>query len=207
MTPRGRVPTSLMIRTTKLIAWMAATAAAVALPALASGDPGRALASIVAVDYAFQTADGGEGAVTVNAGETVTFSYPAGSSFHNVVFTGAAPTSCTQSSGTNLGGVPPLPALPHPPGWSGSCRFDVPGTYAFVCGAHGFMEGTVTVEAVGTPTASASPSPTASATASPTASATASPTASATASPTASATASPAASATASPAASQSPPP
>src|SRR4051794_39514443 len=176
MTPRGRVPTSLMFRTTKLIAWMAATAAAVALPALASGDTGRAPASIVAVDYAFQTADGGQGAVTINAGETVTFSYPAGSNFHNVVFTGDAPTSCTQISGTNLGGVPPLPALPHPPGWSGRCRFDVPGTYAFVCDAHGFMEGTVTVEAAGTPTPSASPSPTASPSPSPTASSSPSPT-------------------------------
>ena len=29
--------------------------------------------------------------------------------------------------------------------WAGSCRFDTAGTYAFHCGAHGFMTGTVVV--------------------------------------------------------------
>jgi hypothetical protein len=30
-------------------------------------------------------------------------------------------------------------------GWAGSCRFDAPGTYGFVCGLHAYMSGTVAV--------------------------------------------------------------
>ena len=101
-----------------------------------------------------------------------------------------------------------------------SCRFNTPGTYAFVCQAHSFMTGSVVVQAVGptpTPTATATADAdgdgdgdrhghsdgdrhadadaTATATATPTATATATPTATATATPTATATATPTATA------------
>jgi plastocyanin len=84
---------------------------------------------------------------TLAPGGTVTFSYPAGMTFHNADFgTGPSPTSCTQTAGDNSGSVPPLPAFPGPPGWSGTCKFDTPGTYTFICDAHpDFMKGTVYV--------------------------------------------------------------
>jgi plastocyanin len=147
-------------------------ALAVAIPALASAKP-RAPGAIVAADYAFTNPAGDGSSVTIAAGETVSFSYPAGANFHNVVFGGSGPTACT----------PPLPEFPAEPGWQGVCRFNAPGTYEFVCGAHDFMTGTVVVTGDATPmpttTATASPSstPVASTTPPPMPSATATPTA------------------------------
>src|SRR5262249_41644440 len=75
-----------------------------------------------------------------------------GSNFHNVDFTGPQPTSCTS-------GVPRT--QPMPPGWSGECEFDAPGTYTFRCDLHQSMTGTITVAAAATPTPEATPTPTA----------------------------------------------
>lgn len=181
---------------------LAAIAAAIAIPSLAWGDPPPTSASIYAYDRGFEDAPGsGNSTVTIAPGGTVDFSYPIGGNFHNVVFDQDQPTSCTQTSGVDVGSVPPLPAIPLGPGWDGSCRFDTEGTYAFHCQAHPLeMTGTVVV------TADASPSPTTSATATASATATTSATATATTSATATATttasASPSATASAGPTAS-----
>jgi plastocyanin len=143
--------------------WLAClvVAAAGVVPALARGEgTSSADASIVAVDpYEFR--DGGQpndNTVEIAPGGTVSFAYPSGGSVHNVVFNAAQPSSCVQQSGANVGAVPPLPAFALPPGWSGECTFNTPGTYTFVCGAHAQMTGTVIV---GTPTATPTPTPTA----------------------------------------------
>ena len=87
--------------------------------------------------------------VTVAPGTTVSFGYPTGTSSHNVDFTGAKPTSCTQTSAPYdyaIAAAPPLPHIPEPPAWSGTCRFDAPGTYTFQCDLHGAqMSGAVIV--------------------------------------------------------------
>jgi plastocyanin len=116
-------------------------AAALALPAPASA------ASIEARDNEFRDPANltPSSTVTIVAGDSVTFAYPSGTSAHNVDFTGTAPTSCVQNGGS--GPVPRLPPSPQGPGWSGSCRFDAPGTYAFLCDAHSFMTGSVIVQA------------------------------------------------------------
>ena len=101
-------------------------------------------ATVTAVDNAWEADNGGTTAA-VAAGGTVTFSYPSGMSIHNVEFTQAQPTICTQTSGGGMGAVPPLPSTPTGPGWAGNCRFDAAGSYAFVCGFHAFMTGTVQV--------------------------------------------------------------
>jgi hypothetical protein len=98
---------------------------------------------------------------TIAAGGSVTFSYPAGVSIHNVDFTGGGPTACTQTAGSTVGAVSPLPATPEAPGWSGTCRFDTPGTYLFVCDNHTYMKGTIVVEGRGTTTTTTSSSTTA----------------------------------------------
>jgi plastocyanin len=104
--------------------------------------------AIKAVDFEFQNvADPDSNEVTISAGGTVTFSYPSGGNFHNVGFSTLAPTSCTQTVGPNSGPVPPLPNSPTGFGWAGTCQFNTPGTYTFVCGAHGFMQGQVIVQA------------------------------------------------------------
>ena len=135
---------------TRYLPWLAcAAAAAIGIPAFAYGDPAargsdsQAPGTINAVDFAFENPANGESEVTINAGETVTFAYPTGGNVHNVDFFVAAPTSCVQTAGNDLGPVPPLPAMPAPTGWVGNCRFDTPGTYQFVCEAHPDMEGTV----------------------------------------------------------------
>jgi plastocyanin len=133
-----------------------------AVPTFAYGDSARAPGSIQAYDFGFENPATGDSDVTVDAGETVTFSYPTGSNFHSVVFSGGDPAECT----------PPLPEFPKGAGWSASCRFDTPGTYAFVCGAHANMTGTVVVQGSGTPTATPTGSPTATPTAIATATAT-----------------------------------
>ena len=119
---------------TRWIGLLAAAAVVVAIPAFAYGQPERAPGSIVAVDFSFQNPADGAPLVTINPGETVTFSYPAGSNFHNVRFTKEQPTSCTLTAG-GAGPVPPLPAIPSATGWSGTCTFNAEGTYEFVCDA------------------------------------------------------------------------
>jgi plastocyanin len=85
---------------------------------------------------------------TIAQGGTVTFSYPSGSSRHNVDFgSGPQPSSCTQTAGPNSGAVPPLPHVPTAPGWSGSCTFNNAGTYIFICDLHPNMISTIIVQA------------------------------------------------------------
>ena len=103
--------------------------------------------TINAVDTAWKDPATGKSSVVIAPGGTVDFSYPSGGTSHNVVFSGAAPTSCTQTAGANSGAVPPLPATPTSAGWAGNCKFDAEGTYAFVCGLHSFMKGSVVVSA------------------------------------------------------------
>jgi plastocyanin len=102
---------------------------------------------INAFDLGFDNPATHTNSVTIAAGESVVFAYPTGGNAHNVDFSDAQPSACTQTAGTNSGAVPPLPALPGGPGWIGMCRFDVPGTYTFTCDAHAFETGTVIVQA------------------------------------------------------------
>jgi plastocyanin len=119
------------------------------VPALAySGAPAG---GFTAVDFAWQAGGTGATSLTVAPGDTVTFSYPAGANYHNVVFTGPTPSSCED-----------LPPAPRAPGWQAQCTFDGPGSYPFVCALHDTMTGTVVVAAP-TPT----PTPTATAAAPP----------------------------------------
>jgi plastocyanin len=128
-----------------LLALAGGVGAAVALPALAPGDAPPTSASFTAVDFSWDAGAGGH-TVTIAVGGTVTFGYPSGSYAHNADFSTLAPTSCTQSAGADSGPVPPLPAFPTGAAWSGSCRFNAPGTYAFHCDQHPtLMQGTVEV--------------------------------------------------------------
>ena len=132
-----------------LIALPAGAALAIGLPALAPGDAAPpATGSFTAVDLAWQvTGDAASSSVTIAKGGTVTFGYPAGRTRHNADFTGGPmPASCTQTAGTQGGTPPPLPTVPTAAGWSGTCRFDTPGTYAFHCDMHPtLMHGTIVV--------------------------------------------------------------
>jgi len=137
-------------RTTRLSPLIAALVAgvvtAVALPAMAPGDAPPSSASFTAQDFAWDVTGGTAHSATIAEGGTVDFSYPSGGSSHNADFSGGlAPAACTQTAGADSGPVPPLPAFPTGRGWSGSCRFDVPGTYRFHCDLHAFMTGTVVV--------------------------------------------------------------
>src|SRR3954464_6966649 len=104
-----------------------------AIATAAGGEPGSgaqaAPGQIMAFDFGFNNPATDDNTVTINAGETVTFSYPSGGNSHNVDFDAAQPTSCTQTAGANIGPVPPVPAFPSPQGWEGTCRFNTPGTY------------------------------------------------------------------------------
>src|SRR5262249_25595727 len=66
-------------------------------------------AVINAFDFGFENPATHTNTVTIVAGQSVTFAYPAGANAHNVDFDTAQPTSCTQTSGSSLGVVPPLP--------------------------------------------------------------------------------------------------
>jgi plastocyanin len=122
--------------------------AAVALvPAAAIAEAPPLIGAIKAVDFDWTNPAGGGNEVVIAPGGTVEFSYPSGGNAHNVVFEGAAPTSCTQTAGPGSGGVPPLPGVPTAAGWAGDCKFDVEGTFEFVCGLHSFMHGSVVVSA------------------------------------------------------------
>ncbi len=138
----------------RVVAGLAALAAgtgaayAVSGPA-AAGSSAPSTASVTAVDFDWSMPGSADYTDTIVAGGSVTFSYPSGVSIHNVDFTGGGPSSCTQTAGAAVGPVSPLPAAPEAPGWSGTCRFDTPGTYAFVCDNHNYMKGTIVVEGGG----------------------------------------------------------
>ena len=127
---------------------LAATALVALLAAPAAGQAPPTLASVLAVDNAFITDAGGPADVTIAAGGHVNFTYFMGNSRHNVVFPGARPTVCGISEGPD-GTSAALPTVPSPPGWEGGCDFDVAGTYAFVCGLHSNMTGSVSVVQTG----------------------------------------------------------
>jgi plastocyanin len=145
-----------------LAALLAGTAAAYAVcgPA-AIGASAPSTAAVTAVDFDWSMPGATDYTDTIAAGGSVTFSYPAGVSIHNVDFTGGGPTACTQTAGSTVGAVSPLPATPEAPGWSGTCRFDTPGTYLFVCDNHTYMKGAIVVEGRGTTTTTTSSSTTA----------------------------------------------
>jgi plastocyanin len=116
--------------------------AAAATPA----DALPATASFTATDFAWNVSGSTSTTANIATGGTVTFGYPSGGSMHNVDFrTGPQPTSCTQTAGASGGAVPPLPAAPTAPGWSGTCTFATAGTYTFQCDLHSFMTATVVV--------------------------------------------------------------
>lgn len=114
-----------MVLRKRYLPWLACVAmGGVAVPAIATGSEQPAPGQIRVVDFGFENPATGESLVTINAGETVTFSYPEGGSSHNVDFLTIAPTTWAQTAGAVAGAVPPLPAFPSPPGWAGVCRFD-----------------------------------------------------------------------------------
>ena len=56
-------------------------------------------ATIIVTDNRFVSAKDGSTQVTIYAGQTVEFTYPAGTNLHNVDFLALKPASCTQTSG------------------------------------------------------------------------------------------------------------
>ena len=119
-----------------------AVLAALVLPAPAAGQAPPTIANVFATDFAF-VADDGPADVTIAAGGHVNFTYFTGRSRHNVVFPDRRPTVCGISDGPP-GNTAALPSVPSAPLWEGGCDFDVAGTYAFVCGLHPQMTGSVT---------------------------------------------------------------
>ena len=104
--------------------------------------------------------------VMIAAHGTVTFNNPASASrAHNVDFVSDQKPQCKLSTDT-AASTAPMPPTPTGGQWSGTCVFDEPGTYRFVCDNpfHPSMTGTITVAAppAATPTAppQATPSPT-----------------------------------------------
>jgi plastocyanin len=145
-----------------LAALAAGTGAACAVSGPAAlGSSAPSTASVTAVDFDWSMPGATDYTDTIVAGGSVTFSYPAGVSIHNVDFTGGGPTACTQTAGATVGPVSPLPAAPEAPGWSGTCRFDTPGTYLFVCDNHNYMKGAIVVEGRGASTTTTGASTTA----------------------------------------------
>jgi hypothetical protein len=103
--------------------------------------------------------DAASSSLAITTGGRVAFSYPAGgTSHHTVIFTSNQSPTCTGLP------APGNPFVNGRPGWSGSCRFDSPGTYTFVCELHPAMTGKVTVSDPATPTPTpppgATPTPT-----------------------------------------------
>jgi plastocyanin len=150
-----------------------ACGALIGIPALARAqaqDPltGEVTAQDVAGSHRFSVNATDASMLTVATGATVTFDYPSGSSFHNVDFDSAQPASCRQTAPTASGAVPPLPADPAGPGWSGTCTFTAPGTYAFHCDLHLNMTGTIVVRNQPAQTATPTPTPSPGATPTPT---------------------------------------
>jgi plastocyanin len=138
---------TLKLKTRDLII-AAAACAVVGIPALAYGQQGPPTVS--AVDNGGDSHSWDHPDVTVAPGGTVTFqnTTPTG---HNVGFTDKQPSSCTQTSGPSFNAAPPMPTYAVP-GWSGTCTFNAPGDYPFVCLVHPDMTGVVHVVAAATPT-------------------------------------------------------
>jgi plastocyanin len=122
-----------------------AVALVFAITGSARGDASAPAASFTAQDYAWSVTGSSETTAHIDPGQSVAFAYPSGGSTHNADFGSLPPSSCTQLSGTDSGSVPPLPHTFTAPPWSGSCTFDVAGTYQFHCDLHPFMHGTIVV--------------------------------------------------------------
>jgi plastocyanin len=111
----------------------------------ASGQTPVATVVATATDE-FRTPDGDLAKeVQIPVGGTVAFTNTSGVQ-HNVDFDeGNVPDSCTQTSGPTSGDVPPLPTVPTGDAWTGTCRFDSAGRYAFACDLHPNMQGSIVV--------------------------------------------------------------
>lgn len=149
----------------------AACGALVGIPALARAQQGPPSSGTVTahdldgVSSGYWTADPGGGTtLTVATGATVTFTYPSGMSYHNVVFDQGSPQPAACQN---------LPDTFKGPSWTGTCTFDHPDTYTFHCGLHpDTMKGSVVVVdppagSTPTPLPGTSPTPTATPTATP----------------------------------------
>jgi hypothetical protein len=78
---------------------------------------------------------GGDGSIAqIATGGIAYFSDAPGGNPHNVAFFGSQEPACTG-----------IPGSPIDTGWSGSCQFNSPGMYSFVCEAHSEMTGRVDV--------------------------------------------------------------
>jgi plastocyanin len=143
-----------------------------AFPALALSQDDPDAASYTAFDSAasgamFRWYVSGTTATDVTIAErgTVTFTNPsAASRSHNVDFVSDTKPQCKLSTDTEAS-TGPMPPAPVAGEWTGTCTFDEPGTYEFVCdnAFHPNMTGTITVTAAPTatttPVATASPTP------------------------------------------------
>src|SRR5262245_10860275 len=102
-------------------------------------------ASFDVVDDRYVREPGGGTSATIALGGKVSFFYSVGEENHGVHVWRAGP-QCTVLPGADP--VPSgrvMPAVAEGPGWSGECRFDTAGIYAFYCDDHSDMTGKVTV--------------------------------------------------------------
>ena len=149
-----------MFTSTRRIVWLiVASSALTAVPALALGQTPPLAASYTPFDSGggaatFRWYVGGTTATdtTIAQGASVSFTTPAGAGPpHNVNFPDEPKPTCKLST-SDAGSPPPMPAVVAR-GWTGTCAFDQPGVYRFVCDRHPAMTGTITVAASGAPTA------------------------------------------------------
>lgn len=139
----------------------AVVAITIAVPSSSVADAPSS-ASFIAKDFEFDANGTSTSSATITVGGTVSFSYPSGNSMHNVDFSGGPlPTSCTVTAGGYETSALALPADAEDPGWSGTCTFDRPGRYTFICDMHPFMTGTINVvgaaATTSTPTTTSAP--------------------------------------------------
>lgn len=104
------------------------------------------------------------GTLTIAVGDSVTWSYPTGTSEHNVHFTDGP-------------AFPDQPSAPSGPGWTVHRTFDTAGTFHYQCALHTTMRGTIVVGDGGTtstttPTTTTTTTPTTTTTTTPTTTAT-----------------------------------
>jgi plastocyanin len=137
-----------------------------AIPALAQSQGNQDSASYTAFDSAasgamfrWYVSGATTTDVTVAQHATVSFTNPSSTSrAHNVDFVSDQKPQCKLST-DNAASTAPMPPTPTAGQWSGTCVFDQPGTYRFVCDNvfHPNMSGTITVTA--TPAATQTPTP------------------------------------------------
>ena len=103
-------------------------------------------ASFKAVDPESFVSNLGETFAHIEPGGTVTFTYPTGSSLHNVAVHERAsrPRACRPRA-RSAARSRRCPTPPTAPAGRATCRFDAPGTYDFYCELHPSMVGRVVV--------------------------------------------------------------